>query len=559
MKSMKVIADMVALCVLVVLSLPAGVYAFPAKDVPVLMYHKVDDEALTTYWVSTDSFREQLFLLHDLGYETVDLEQLYAHVTGVTELPDKPIILTFDDAYQNIYTRALPLFTEHADPNFFGVADIGPTDYIAEDEPNRMSNEWDSDPNGPEPVTPHLIWPEVTALYDAGWGITAHSQTHLSMSDPQYDIAREVNSCDVIASNAGIPTPTFYCYPFGQSSTALVAALEAKGYLGAMDASGGIEDTSRLEADANSLFHIRRTGIMRDDTLAQFAGNIGETLPTIYRLNFSADGDGSIRKNPDRPFYYSGNQVTLTAVPDPFYVFDSWSGDLTGTTNPNSITMDSDKTVTARFVFNGIDLLDDGFEDTVWDANWNDNGVTEWTQDDSYTHTGSYSALAGATSGGYLISDDLDTSDAAAVYVDFWLRIKNTDPGDCTLSYYNGTTYDEIADLGDLGGYNVWLHYTDVITDSTYSIPDFKIRFDAAFTAGENIWVDDVVIKKCTPCIAANLDGIDPVNFTDFAVFAPNWQMTGTGFVGDIDANDVVNLDDLTWIVDHWLNDCKQP
>jgi peptidoglycan/xylan/chitin deacetylase (PgdA/CDA1 family) len=110
----KLVVGLLALCALVLLSLPLDADAFPAKNVPVLLYHKVYDEALTTYWVSADNFREQMFLLHDLGYETVDFDQLYAHVMGVVELPNKPVIVTFDDAYQNAYTHALPVFNEHS-------------------------------------------------------------------------------------------------------------------------------------------------------------------------------------------------------------------------------------------------------------------------------------------------------------------------------------------------------------------------------------------------------------------------------------------------------------
>jgi uncharacterized repeat protein (TIGR02543 family) len=71
--------------------------------------------------------------------------------------------------------------------------------------------------------------------------------------------------------------------------------------------------------------------------------------PTEYSLTANVVGSGSVAKNPNLALYVSGASVELTATPAVGYVFSGWSGDLTGTTNPASITMDSDKTVTATF------------------------------------------------------------------------------------------------------------------------------------------------------------------------------------------------------------------
>ena len=73
--------------------------------------------------------------------------------------------------------------------------------------------------------------------------------------------------------------------------------------------------------------------------------------PPAYRLNISIDpeGLGSVTLDPSGGRYPSGREVELTAVPASGYAFDYWSGDLSGTSNPTTITIDSDKTVTAHF------------------------------------------------------------------------------------------------------------------------------------------------------------------------------------------------------------------
>jgi len=140
-------------------------------------------------------------------------------------------------------------------------------------------------------------------------------------------------------------------------------------------------------------------------------------------------------------------------------------------------------------------LLDDGFEAADWDANW-DYISHDWREDNSPVHSGSASAWATDSDEGYFTSDNLDASDAIAIYVDFWFRKDDTESADFTLYYYDGNNYDLIDELDDNGGDDAWLHYTDKITDSQYFVSNFRIRFDATLGWGENVWVDDVLIKK---------------------------------------------------------------
>ena len=71
----------------------------------------------------------------------------------------------------------------------------------------------------------------------------------------------------------------------------------------------------------------------------------------MYTLetNVSGNTGGSVLRDPDRPGYNPGESVTLTAVAEPGYTFSEWSGDLTGSTNPATVTMNSDLSITASF------------------------------------------------------------------------------------------------------------------------------------------------------------------------------------------------------------------
>jgi len=67
-----------------------------------------------------------------------------------------------------------------------------------------------------------------------------------------------------------------------------------------------------------------------------------------YSMTVTA-GDGFVTKSPPQAGYNRGQTVTLTAVPNTGYSFTNWSGDLSGSTNPATLVIDADKSVTAGF------------------------------------------------------------------------------------------------------------------------------------------------------------------------------------------------------------------
>ena len=84
-----------------------------SRDVPVLMWHNLAEESSGDMTISVDTFRAQIEALHEAGFKTVSLQQLYDYVRFGTELPEKPIVLTFDDGYFSNYEYAFPILQEH--------------------------------------------------------------------------------------------------------------------------------------------------------------------------------------------------------------------------------------------------------------------------------------------------------------------------------------------------------------------------------------------------------------------------------------------------------------
>jgi len=70
---------------------------------------------------------------------------------------------------------------------------------------------------------------------------------------------------------------------------------------------------------------------------------------TPHALTVGTTGMGTVTEDPSLALYYCSEVVTLTAIPDPGWMFVQWTGDVTGTTNPETVSLDADRNVTADF------------------------------------------------------------------------------------------------------------------------------------------------------------------------------------------------------------------
>lgn len=248
--------------------------SYPPVDVPILMYHKVSDESSSRYWISTKEFHRQMGLLCALGYETIDFDQLRNYLMYGKSLPEKPVIISLDDAYQNNFTDAFPIMERYG---FKGVIFV-PTAYIAENEQDRQMSVIS---HGDDIEAPHLIWPELQALHEAGWSIQSHSETHpnlTKLTDEQ--LAKELHdSREVIYSHIG-ERPRYLSYPYGMHGSREMNKLEEELYYGGPSSEWGVENTA-----TTNMYEIKRIEIWAEHTIEQYAEKIGylESLePDIY-------------------------------------------------------------------------------------------------------------------------------------------------------------------------------------------------------------------------------------------------------------------------------------
>ena len=129
-------------------------------------------------------------------------------------------------------------------------------------------------------------------------------------------------------------------------------------------------------------------------------------------------------------------------------------------------------------------------------SSWTRTGA--WNKESDQKYNGTYSADFDGSGLGDLTTCDLNCIDSPnAIYVDFWYRDEGCEAGEFLLKYYDGTTWDTVADLGLTTSEYQWLHYQQKVTDSQYFKSTFKIRWSAVgLDSSEHVYVDYVTMKK---------------------------------------------------------------
>jgi len=93
-------------------SLPK-VSKFPEEGIPILMFHSISTIPGNSLGVPVKQFTEEIEWLHQQNYHSLTLEEFYQALVNKAPLPEKPILLTFDDGYSDNYTAAWPILREN--------------------------------------------------------------------------------------------------------------------------------------------------------------------------------------------------------------------------------------------------------------------------------------------------------------------------------------------------------------------------------------------------------------------------------------------------------------
>lgn len=197
--------------------------------VPILMYHYVStppadaDVYRVDLSIAPDLFAAHLDRLLAEGYTTISLDQLLAHLVQGAPLPEKPVVITFDDGYRDNYENAFPLLAERGMTATFFVV----TDFIDEQRPLYLS------------------WDMARAMLAGGMSIESHSRNHFTLEgqDDDYLVWQALGSLETLQYELGV-RPRFISYPAGDYDQRTIDIFRSANYWGGVTTTQGTQQSS---------------------------------------------------------------------------------------------------------------------------------------------------------------------------------------------------------------------------------------------------------------------------------------------------------------------------
>ena len=235
---------------------PVGTQAI---RLPILMYHYIrrppsmrTDMLGYKLSVSPEDFRTQMDWLYVNGYHAVNFNQVRAYFEGARALPSRPIVITFDDGYEDVYTTAFPILQTHG---FTAVSYIV-TGFVG--RPAYVSRE------------------QVLEMDRAGIEIGSHTVDHanlarMSFGSTTYQVLQSKRLLEEMLGHQVVD----FAYPSGQFNGQTMAAVRQAGYDTAVTTAVSV---THSVIDRYAWGRVRVGG---GESLEEFISNLGVSMPSV--------------------------------------------------------------------------------------------------------------------------------------------------------------------------------------------------------------------------------------------------------------------------------------
>jgi len=276
----KTILSMLVFVFIISFNSPLQALGFDAKTeakIPILMYHFLaeDDKNPNPWQILVEQFESDLILLKAEGFETIFMQDLINFVHSGVPLPERPIIISFDDGASDFYELAFPLLKKHNTKAVMAIISSVTDKFSADTEQNKYYKS-------------NLTWEQLRELaasglveiqshsHDLHKGIGAAKKKGESIESYRARFASDAERFSERIFEELSLTPTTFVYPFGSQSKDSSDVLKSSGFLASLTCREVVSVVAVGEPD--SLFDLGRVLRSRKMSSEDVVFRIGELL-----------------------------------------------------------------------------------------------------------------------------------------------------------------------------------------------------------------------------------------------------------------------------------------
>ena len=245
-------------------------------EVPIIMYHSLYAKETNEWNIFPAAFEQDLKYLQENGYTAVFISDLIAYVDRGTPLPEKPIVLTFDDGYYNNYSNGMPLLAKYDMKMMLAI--IG-----------TSSDHWTQHEGEIDERYGHLTWPQIAEMVGSGRVELANHTHNLHKNENgrkgcrmkegedfasfEQMLTQDLEAVQARMEEAGGTRPQCFVYPFGAKCKNAEQVLIKSGFKATLSCASGL---NRLQVgDPDTLLDMKRNNRTPDTSLESILAKIG--------------------------------------------------------------------------------------------------------------------------------------------------------------------------------------------------------------------------------------------------------------------------------------------